>query len=102
MPSLEGGRPRLGGGGAGGSQVGAGRSRQSGGGSQLDDGDGDVDDDFDSDPPEFVDRASKRVDINNLRVTQLPYNPSVCMPWALDGELELRLHQVKVDVRDAV
>ena len=79
-----------------------GRSRQSGGGSQSDDGDGDVDDDFDSDPPEFVDRVSKRVDIKSLRVTQLPYNPSVCMPWAVDGELELRLHHMKVGVRDAV
>ena len=82
-----------GGAGAVGSQVGRGRRRQSGGESQSDD---------DSDPPEFVDRVSKQVDINNLRVTQLPYNPSVRMPRALDGELELRLHQVKVDVRDAV
>ena len=81
------------GGGTGGSQVGRGRFRQSGGESQLED---------DSDPPEFVDRVSRQVDINNLRVTQLPYNPSVCMPRALDGEMELKLHQVKVEVRDAV
>ena len=52
--------------------------------------------------PEFVDRVSRVVDVNCLRVTQLPYNPNVHMPRALDGEVEVRLHQVKVEVRDAV
>ena len=26
--------------------------------------------------PEFVDRVSRKVDVNRLRVTQLPYNPN--------------------------
>ena len=50
----------------------------------------------------FVDRVSNKVDVNKLRVTDLPYNPSVHMPGSLGGEVELRLHQVKVEVRDAV
>ena len=50
----------------------------------------------------FVDRVSNKVDVNKLRVTDLPYNPSVYMPRSLDGEMEVRLHQVKVEVRDAV
>ena len=52
--------------------------------------------------PMFVDRVSNKVDVNKLRVTDLPYNPSVHMPRSLGGEVELRLHQVKVEVRDAV
>ena len=51
---------------------------------------------------EFVDRVSKEVDVNLLRVTELPYNPGVRMPKALDSEVEVRLHQVKIDVRNAV
>ena len=52
--------------------------------------------------PMFVDMVSNMVDMNKLRVTDLPYNPNVHMPRSLGGEVELRLHQVKVEVRDAV
>ena len=51
---------------------------------------------------EFVETNIKVVDVDKLKVTELPYNPNVNMPKALDGEVEVRLHQVKVEVRDAV
>ena len=41
----------------------------------------------------------KVVDINKLRVTDLPYNPSVMMPWSV-GQEELNMHSFKRDVEE--
>ena len=54
---------------------------------------------------EFVDEDRMRVNVNNLRVTSLPYNYKVNMPDSI-GEEEVRLHKYKREVegvmRDSV
>ena len=50
----------------------------------------------------FVDDVNKTLNINNLRATCLPYNPSVAMPGALRYEEEIRIQQFKMDVIAAV
>ena len=52
-----------------------------------------VDDKF-----EFI-NDHKVVEINNLRPTSLPYNPTVKMPWSV-GDLELDIHRFKRDVEN--
>ena len=46
---------------------------------------------------EFVDEDRMRVNVNNLRVTSLPYNYKVNMPDSI-GEEEVRLHKYKREV----
>ena len=61
----------------------------------------DNDDQAEREPRGFVDAELRDVDIGRLKVTDLPYNPSVCMPGAL-GEDEIIIHQFKNDVMEAV
>ena len=48
-------------------------------------------------PEEGFISSRKLVDINKLRATDLPYNPTVKMPWSI-GELEVDIHRFKRDV----
>ena len=51
---------------------------------------------------EFINRDSRLVDINLLNTCNLPYNPSVSMPPALERGEEVRIQQFKNDVKEAV
>ena len=55
----------------------------------------------DTDSHMFNDTGSRWVDINTLRTTDLPYNPQVKMPPALQ-EGEVQLHQFKSEVDNLV
>ena len=50
------------------------------------------------DRSEFI-SDNKVVDINQLRATDLPYNPNVKMPWSI-GQQELDIHMFKRDVQE--
>ena len=50
------------------------------------------------DRSEFI-SDDKVVDINQLRATDLPYNPTVKMPWSI-GQQELDIHMFKRDVQE--
>ena len=56
-------------------------------------------DDTSSNPAEFFDETRKEFNINKLKVTDLPYNPSVMMPKAVDIETEVKYQQFKNEVR---
>ena len=48
--------------------------------------------------PDFINDINNTVNINRLRVTGLPFNPSVTMPGALNVEDEVKLHMFKTEV----
>ena len=48
------------------------------------------------------DGNTKIVDINNLKCSELPFNPNVSMPKALSFDKEIRYHQFKEEVKDIV
>ena len=49
---------------------------------------------------DFFDKSRNEFDINQLKATDLPYNPSVMMPKATDIESEVKYQQFKNEVRD--
>ena len=50
---------------------------------------------------QFIDEKEQTIDINQLRVTELPYNYKTTMPKPL-GEEELKLNSFKRDVREVI
>ena len=52
--------------------------------------------------PGMVDDTDMTVDINRLKVTDLPFNPSVTMPSGLEVDEEVKMHMFKVEVDQVV
>ena len=51
---------------------------------------------------EFVNIASKKIDVGKLQPRSLPFNPSVAMPKALSMEEEVKISQVKIEIEKIV
>ena len=45
------------------------------------------------------DDGKKKVNINNLKCTELPFNPNVAMPHSVSFSEEVKYHQFKEDVK---
>ena len=50
----------------------------------------------------FYDENTRTIDINNLRVTSLPFNPGVTMPGPMKQEEEVKIHKFKNEVMELV
>ena len=61
-----------------------------------------IDNDQRSTDGDLFDMNTNTIDINNLKVTSLPFNPSVMMPWSLKEEEEIKMEKFKGEVMSAV
>ena len=52
----------------------------------------------DTEEVNFYDATTKTEDINTMKVTSLPFNPGVKMPWALEESEEIKMAKFKGEV----